>query len=222
MASQRPFSTQRICGTCLKVPWNNLQPEDVRGNPHHLSREALEASARECRLCKLILRAAISNYRDSRDTRNGKGYWKQSLDVDYVEDSGVRKVTYVKDLGSCMPATNPNFHGRAIIGPTGHIDANGEHVMQDPLPDLEALEIQPSTSPMKVWLYSNWWCDGKPASDDDTSHFRLMGIGVRYGSSQSIFDAINNVPDNIHLRGSAIGMCTNDGKCVIHTWELRV
>jgi hypothetical protein len=40
-----------------------------------------------------------------------------------------------------MLATNSSFHGRAIIGPTGHIDANGEHVMQDPLPDLEALEI---------------------------------------------------------------------------------
>ncbi|KAI8966273.1 HET-domain-containing protein [Daldinia sp. FL1419] len=212
MAPKDPKTHNRTCSVCEKILWFQLQPEDILATPHHASRRALEASAKTCRLCFLVLRAAISNYQDSRGRRNGMGYWRQFNAINYHEGSSVRKITYVKELGSCMPATSTGYNngvGSAVLAATGNIKADGNHVGDDHL-SLEALSIEEDSADLPVWLYGNWWAIREPSDVNDTSHLRLMGVGARFGKTQSNFDAFNNRPDQINLRGSAIGICTSD------------
>jgi len=165
----------------------------------------------------MILRAAISNYQDFRGTRHGKGYWRQFNAVKYHDQSGVRDVTYIKEMGACMPPTKTDFNKGpgGVIAPTGMIDADGHHLKnEEALSKLEALEIGSSIDTLPVWLYGNWWAESEPRQDGDLSHLRLVGVGARFGRSESHFDAFNVKPGDISLRGSAIGICTSDGECL--------
>jgi hypothetical protein len=202
----------RLCNICLKVPWDNLPMEDgLACYPHHRSRDALERSAKNCPGCKIILRAAIANWRDSRAIRGGKGYWRRFEKINYItEGSSGQDIMYMKEYGSCMPA---KFGKGGVFAPTGSFDEDGEHVWRESLPALEALELESSTASMRVWLYGNWWSDpNEPLGKGKHSDLRLVGIGARFGRSPSIQDAINNKPNDMHIRGSAVGVCTNDGK----------
>lgn len=216
MASTSIEKAQKVCSVCDKILWFELQPEDVLGTPHHASRRALEASAKSCRLCGMVLRAAIANYQDSRGRRHGKGYWRQFNSIKYHDGASVRNITYVKELGSCLPATSTDYNdgtlGRAVLGATGNITADGAHVDDDrEVPNMEALTVgEDEAADLPVWLYGNWWSENKPSSPGDTSHLRLVGIGARFGKTQSHFDAFNNRPDQIQLRGSYLGICTDD------------
>jgi hypothetical protein len=233
-------NTQRslamICDVCTNVVWFELQPEDVRGTPHHKTRKALEESAKTCILCKMVLRSAISNYRDSRGTRHGRGYWRKSNAVTYHDQASVRDVTYTQEMGSCRPEgtnygtgtrrtvifpivgmdTQPKLLNCPIIAPTGMLDALGlKHLKQDnEPPSLDMLEIKGPSDDLPVWLYGNWWADSEPKKQGDVSHLRLMGVGARFARSQSHFDVFNLKPGCISLRGSAIGICTTEGECV--------
>jgi hypothetical protein len=134
-----------------------------------------------------------------------------------VEATSTRIVTFVKDLGSCLPIMATDFsrgsRGGPVVVANGHIeDDSGEHLPAEELPDVAALDLQSSISSMGVWLYGNWWTDHKPTPEEDVACLRLMGIGARFGSSESVFDSINSQPDNIYIRGSSIGVCTDDGK----------
>jgi hypothetical protein len=46
-----------ICKTCLETPFYELPSEEEAAYPHHQSVGDLEASARECPLCDLILQS---------------------------------------------------------------------------------------------------------------------------------------------------------------------
>lgn len=143
------------------------------------------------------------------------GYWRQFNAINYHEGPNVRKITYVKELGSCIPATSTHYNnglGRAVLAATGNIKADGSHVDDDTL-NLEALNISEEDSAnLPVWLYGNWWAEHEPSGTGDTTHLRLMGVGARFGKTQSQFDAFNSRPDQVSLRGSSIGICTSDGK----------
>lgn len=229
--SQYMLSSRNLCDVCLKVPWYDLPSEELPGYPHQTSRQALETSAKTCRACKLVLGAARSNYRFSRNTRYSKGFWRELSSLKYVEDFAVRDVTISKELGSCAPTTDTTSgrqnRGAVVIAPTGCIDASGEHLLEEETSTedtiwLESMEILSSTAPIKVWLYGNWWQDIQQSDGDDRSDMRLVGIGARFGRSALIWDAINNTTDHVHLCGSAIGVCTNDGLLTLHLQRFRI
>lgn len=215
MATAGKETPSRPCSVCESVVWFELQPEDVWGTPHHATRRALEASAKSCRLCSMILRAAISNYRDSQGRRSGKGYWRRFNAIKYHDGSSVRDITYVKELGAYMPASlrddNKGF-GRSILAATGIITADGLHVDDDrEVPNLELLKVgEDESADLPVWLYGNWWSAREPSGPEDTSHLRLMGVGARFGKTRSHFDAVNCKPDQAHIRGGSLGICTSD------------
>ncbi|KAI0850272.1 HET-domain-containing protein [Daldinia vernicosa] len=213
MASIGPGAPHKTYSVYEKILWFQLQPEEVLATPHHASRRALEASAKSCRLCSMVLRAAISNYQDSRGRRKGMGYWRQFNAINYREGSNVRKITYVKELGSCMPATSTEYNngvGRAVLAATGNIKTDGNHVGDDTI-NLESLNIgEEDSADLPAWLYGNWWAKHEPGGAGDTTHLRLMGVGARFGKTQSQFDAFNSRPNEVSLRGSSIGICTSD------------
>ncbi|KAG4220625.1 hypothetical protein PC116_g30896 [Phytophthora cactorum] len=115
-----------------------------------------------------------------------------------------------------MPATATDYAnkgmGRGVLAATGNIKADGNHVGDDNL-NLESVSInEDDSADLPVWVYGNWWAAREPNGPGDTSHLRLMGIGARFGKTQSHFDAFNNRADQVSLRGSSIGICTSDGK----------
>ncbi|KAI1384811.1 HET-domain-containing protein [Hypoxylon trugodes] len=215
MASTGIEIPEKVCSVCDRILWFELQPEDVLGTPHHTSRRNLEASAKSCRLCDLVLHAAIANYKDSRGRRNGKGYWRQFNAVKYHDGTSVRDITYVKELGACMPVSATDYNmgvGRAVLAATGNIANDGMHVDDErEIRSLETLDInEDETTHLPVWLYGNWWAEYKPSAPGDTAPLRLMGVGARFGKTQSHLDALNNSPNQISLRGSYLGICTTD------------
>lgn len=190
-----------------------LQPEDgIGARPHHASRAALEESAKSCGMCRLILRAAISNYTGDAMGRQRKGYWQLFHKVKYQEASTVRDVMYIKDFGSWKPAEESTwpggFQGGGVLGARGTINSEGEH-LESELPQIADLKIDEAPQDMPVWLYANWWASADPKVQ---SNFRFMGIGARFGKSASHFDAFGSKPGEVHLRGSLIRVCTNDGE----------
>ena len=173
MASIAPRQPPTWCDVCIMVPWFELQPEDVRGTPHHKTRRALKESAKTCVLCNMVLCAAISNYRDSSGTRHGRGYWRQT---NIINLSGVGKLTYTKNFGSCPPAFDSDY-GNGSVGlmtASGRYDTNYSHLKNDhEPPDLDLLELDISTDEMPVWLYGNWLAGSKPP-EDKTDHSHLV------------------------------------------------
>lgn len=200
-----------VCHVCARIPWLELQPEDVLATPHHKSRKDLEISAQSCNLCRLILRAAISHYKESRGVRNGVGCYVHVYAVTLIDESGPRDVNYTKQLGSCYPATKQDYCSQGgVTGPTGNIDASGQH-LRDPgaMPNLEALTIENETDCLPVWLYGNWWAASEPK--EDFSHLRLMGIGARFGKTGNQLDAFNTESGQANICGSPLGICTTEG-----------
>lgn len=205
-----------MCEVCQATSWFRLQPEDNAGTPHHVSRTALELSAKTCNLCAMILRAALSNYRDSRGIRDGRGYWRILSGIRLQSPRGIRDMRYTKDMGSCRPTSTDSYGDNfRVIAPTGIFDDNHEHFpSSEGTPDLKSLGLDDRDPPidMPVWLYGNWWAAASPKGDGDISHARLVGIGARFGRTQSVFDAFGNKAGEVHLRGSGISICTTDGK----------
>ena len=204
------------CNVCIAIPWLQLQPEDVRGTPHHTSRNALETSAKTCAICSLVLKAAKSSYRDTRAVRNGRGYLRQFDSVRYHDvDNSERDVMFVKELGACMPVTATEFKGphpasRAVIAPTGAPNLEGEHV--DEATGMERLDLSEPPDDMPVWVYGNYWATHETEKPGDTSALRFVGVGARFAKSDRPFDVFGVPKDQIKLCGSSIGVCTNDGK----------
>lgn len=225
----------RTCNICARLRWHDLPAEDDVAYPHQPSRQALESSARSCPVCKLVLQAAISNYRDSRGIRDGKGSWRQWNRLKVQDESGIREVTLVKDLGVCRlegePVLNEFSSGppiilsylnsamvigeesrlwQTVIMPTRDVDMNYNCLAAEPLPEREEADIKASTAFMPVWVYGNYWCHREVYIEGMDVH--LMGFGARFGHSGRPEDAVNTNPGQIHLRGSSFVLCTNDGK----------
>jgi hypothetical protein len=204
-----------MCQTCKLTPWSQLPPEEYPAYKHHESRTALEASAKDCVMCKMLLEAAISANRNSKGSREGKSYWRKLLGVDYLENGTTRRVMYSFDLGANLSSMSSPPTG-GVIAPTGKISGNGanESLPHDPADVLrmEDLSLNETAATDKVWLYGNWWKqsdDYRPGSEEGLN---LMGIGVRFAKSGSIHDAPGCNQDTINLRGSPLRVCTSDGK----------
>jgi hypothetical protein len=209
-------NNQVYCVTCKAVPWFQLQPEDVSGTPHHASRRALEESAKSCSLCRLVLKAAVSSYKDTRGVRNKRGYWREFIAVTYHDfDGSVRKVTYVKELGACMPvsfvsSTEAKPIGRPVLAATGAPDPEQNHV--DEVLNLEGLSLDEPPDDMPVWVYGNIWAAHMEKKPGDMSHMRLVGVGARFARDKGHFNVFEVPKDDVKLCGSLIGLCTDDGE----------
>lgn len=228
-------SSKKICDICLRFPWHNLPAEDAGGHQHHATRRQLEEAAKACPTCRLVLRAAVANYRDSRGIRNGKGYWRQHNCIHYKDASGMHQMNVVKELGVCLPAAPitpsnsrsrtvvscvptqevgamaPGYRtGQTILMPTGPVDAkfNVGDVTSEQEHGNDDLERETLDSP--VWVYGNWWCHRDVRKAGLLPH--LVGVGARFGRTASPWDAVNTSPGKVHLRGSNIRLFTNDGK----------
>ena len=209
-------TTDTICGVCSALFWCDLQPEDIWATPHHKSHNALKASAESCPLCRLVLKAAVSAYRDSRGIRHGRGYWTRVTSVKYYDvDSTVRDVMYHKSFGPCLPAATSEFMspGGGVTGPTGAPNPEME-IMDGPGGAKEIADaLGEPPGDMPVWVYSNFWAEHERLRAGDMSHLRLMGFGARFATSKSHFDVFGVKENNIQLCGSSISVCTSDGEC---------
>lgn len=123
------------CDVCDKVPWGALPPEDDAATPHHKSRRALENSAQTCVLCRLVLRAAVSNYRDSQGVRHGEGYWRESYAAQYNHRDQYQlrseSIMLIKEIGACRPATRTEFNnltGSIVQDIPSFSDIDGERL----------------------------------------------------------------------------------------------
>jgi len=200
----------KVCIICKRTTWLALPPEDGPGVPHYPTRAALEDSAQTCDVCPLILKAAISHYTNHRKARYGKGFWRQYDTRDYPDGTSVRRVSRLKSFGSCMPAeasTLPPKLPGGVISPTGIIRMEGEHI-DDGLVGFDDLNLEDIPPDLPVWLYGNWWSEGEAWERDK---FKIMGVGARFGTSPSHFDAFGTKPGDLHLNGSLIRICKDDG-----------
>jgi len=203
----------KICMVCKRTPWFGLPPEDGPGVPHYATHAALAECVRtsSCDVCPLLLKAAISHYTHHQNVRYGKGFWRQFDIRHYADANGAaRKVSRFTSFGSCVPAearTAPSQLSGGVMAPTGIIRMEGEH-MNDGLADLDHLTLEDIPLDLPVWLYGNWWSDGEASERDK---FKFMGIGVRFGTSASHFDAFGTEAGNLQLNGSLIRVGVDDG-----------
>lgn len=248
METHRHDLVSYICSVCSTIPWILLMPEDLPAQPHHKSLDALITSTKTCRLCKLILHAAVSNYRRSLDPPEGQLRWKRFDTVGTIDNpatGAVRKITYVKELGECMVAhesdvcenrggyfTNVSanmdwgmdfrFNRTYIIATGGNGRAGGVAPIEDEPINLEELrKLVPATH--GVWVYGNHWNKGETANFDESIKdltLNMVGIGARFGSSGLVFDVINNPTRSLHIRGSALSICTDEGNFLFSTWRI--
>jgi len=228
-------SIQTACRACTDVPWLTLQAEDLPGYPHHASLEALLASTRTCIMCSFILHAAVSNYRRSLEAPSGTYHWRRFETVSTLEtpsSNAMRKATYVKVLGPCMPYKESDVCGSQqggyftpmkekvlgtyefskavmlqIIGMTERTD---EEPVEDALLELAELTKEIPRG-YGVWLYGNWWARHGPDGSISTDK-QYVGVGARFGGSGYMFDSINNPGGDILIRGSALAVCVESGK----------
>lgn len=56
----------------------------------------------------------------------------------------------------------------------------------------------------------------------DLDLFNMVGFGARFGSSGLVLDAINNPTRSLHIRGSALSICTDEGSFLFSTWRIDV
>ncbi|KAF2176839.1 HET-domain-containing protein [Zopfia rhizophila CBS 207.26] len=193
-----------LCDVCTHVPWILLPFEDHEGYPHHASLEALINSATTCAMCGIVLHAAVSNLRRSKEPPPGiRSWWKRYESVHTYQDvrsNALRRATYIKGLGPSMPTMQSDM------------------VVEEIPIDLDELRTQVPKS-MGIWLYGNYWSDPEANIQDVASQNRLMGVGARFGKSNHMFDSINNPKEWIHIRGSALSIATDEGKSLVSSMQ---
>jgi hypothetical protein len=98
-----------LCAVCGNITWDRLLTEDLGAVRHHKSLDALLDSAKSCKLCKLILHAATSNYQRSLEDKDSKvPRWRryETLDtITHPDSKDISKVVMVKEFGACSPTT---------------------------------------------------------------------------------------------------------------------
>lgn len=105
---------------------------------------------------------------------------------------------------------------RTVIIATPNVQNDGGKApVEDQSIDMEELRnLVPAT--YGVWVYGNHWSKNGAASFQesikDLSAINMVGIGARFGSSGSVFDALNNPTRSLHIRGSGLSICTDEGE----------
>jgi hypothetical protein len=234
MDSKALSTATQICNICTKVPWLDLNFEDLEAYAHHSSLNALAASAQTCLLCKFVLHAAVSNYRRSLKLSGDKYRWRRY--------ETVHTHTYVKEFGQCMPTqesdTGPNpcgfitpidmgdwnyenlYGGPIFAAIAGKRNNSNEEPVEDVPLDLAELEKQ-IPSGHSIWLYGNYWSP-EGHSSGDKSELCLVGIGARFGSTNHIFHSVNNPNQSVLIRGSALSIIADDGKLILTPHLMRL
>lgn len=225
--SQIPSQAQFICALCANIPWLGLKTEDVPAHPHQASLDALILSAQTCKLCHLVLHAAVSNYR--RSDKDGQR-WRRYEQVATMDQGSTttRTATYAKELGQCMPDVESDLCDQSRGGcfATGKFGTYWATLAQQTVmiatagltgtSDEEPVEGAPLDIPLlrrqipsgyATWLYGNFWAP----KGTDVSQAQFVGVGARFGTSGHMFDAINNPERDVLIRGSALSVLTLDG-----------
>jgi hypothetical protein len=172
------------------IPW-----EDEAGIPHQPTILALEESSLSCSLCYQVWVAA------GRTLANRGGM------VTYM----AKKKLGDKEVSIQSAASNFSMGGlfRAM--------ANGAMVSSSPdaiEPDLSELQwVHPGSlvsDPERYgsYIFGNWY--QSPFVGDDS--LKLIGLGVRLGTSSAIADALGNKPDQWFLAGSYLRFRTKYGE----------
>lgn len=229
----------QVCDICSGILWFNMYPEDVGAIPHHKSRKALEASAEQCILCRMILRAAISNYQTVDPSYN---HWLEYLTLTVQDETEVKDVLCTRELGAHRPEHNSTARspmvmltpvGRdfieglgqessesvPVLTPTRDFESKTESEKAIGFPNLENLGIHDPTENLPVWVYGNFWEGSVPKTTGRPIQTVLMGIGARFGTSHKSTGAFKCRQGEMSLRGSAIRICTTDGTSNLLLWE---
>lgn len=219
-----------VCGLCSGVLWFNLPSEDISALPHHKTRKALEASAETCPLCRMVLRAAISNYQvtDPRDR-----HWREYGKLSVIDETGTRVLVCTRELGNHRPEYNatarpPQIYdapvglglvnglgsqnaGPLILCPTSETNTKRRAGADEELAGMGSLSIETPAEDLPVWIYGNYW--EQPATrEQGRAPLRLVGVGARFATSARPIDAFKCEPGFLSLRGSAMRICTSDGE----------
>jgi hypothetical protein len=193
-----------VCAVCQGIPWVSLPFEDCAGYLHQPTKLALINSAESCRLCELVLHAALSHCRN-RDRRYGLGFWSQYHTIK-VREGPVSELKYIQVLGASSPGERLTLdgYGVGIRAASGHIDSKGMNLPEE-LSNRHGDDMEDPPDCTPVYVYGNFWSTG------EGSVVRLMGVGARFGTSPSPLGAYK-ADDYTRLQGSLITLCISDGK----------
>lgn len=228
---------QNVCALCLSIPFDKLPAEGEAAYPHHFSLATLEASARSCPLCALILQSIDEEKQRLKDEQPRSGIlmgdfaWtlgrtaKNPVNA-FVEslnrwqifrrDPG-GKALEVQDLGRYNPATYVDVE----LARYGVIVASGAKRPPSPPPPLSTVPGHHNhKSYTRPWLYGNWWLLDQPdesrgkVTQDDFNKMQLIGVGVRLTEMPVPHPCKTYDRDVIHLRGSSLRVFTDEGRCL--------
>jgi len=120
-------------------------------------------------------------------------------------------------------STDLHFSRAVIIAADVNEQAGGVAPIEDEPINLEELrKLVPATH--GVWVYGNHWSKCETAnfqeSIKDPTLINMVGIGARFGSSGLVLDAINNPTRSLHIRGSALSICMDEGNFLFSTWRI--
>ncbi|KXX74805.1 hypothetical protein MMYC01_208654 [Madurella mycetomatis] len=131
----------------------------------------------------MVLRAALSNYRDSRGIRRGKGYWRAVEPIGVPGEDGVQTFMCIKHMGSSAPVKETRYNTpirdhllpsgpmsmtlirdtvsalspkAALIAPTGKVDADLDHIEDG---DVVGIEASDGTTPPRLRLFGSMGTD---------------------------------------------------------------
>jgi hypothetical protein len=171
-----------ICAVCKTIPFTTLPLEEEPALPHHKSLNDLESSAKTCRLCLLLLRAAG----ELSMILNGSAINRGGF-ADYY-GNGITHYLGRQGLGGSA-TTGQSYKSPPYMSP----------LEMFPDGDGEASEVLP-------WIFGNWWTFGTPEKP-----LQLIGMGVRLSKTPKIEDAEGNSPQ-VHLRGSNLRFRTDNSE----------
>ena len=172
-----------ICAVCKTIPFTTLPIEEEPALPHQKSLKDLESSAKTCRLCLLLLRAAGELSMILNGSAANRGGFAS------YDGNG-----FTHHLGRHVPG------GGATTGRSYESPPYMSPLEMFPESDEEASKVRP-------WIYGNWWTLGTPGKP-----LQLIGMGVRLSKTPYIEDAEGNSPQ-VHLRGSNLRFRTDNSEC---------
>jgi len=174
-----------LCQYCKAIPYHALPSEDEPGLPHQPTLPALVRSAQTCKLCELLLQCAYTTRSKIRQERCGGNDVPTGWTV---TESSANGNVIVTELGQYNPGTefftpghDASYRG---LGLPGCAFVNSEK--------------------MKPWLYGSWWTSPGVAASMNAQSLRLIGIGLRLGTSAELVDGEGNSKETSYLRGTPL------------------
>lgn len=186
-----------ICLVCKAIPFDALPSEEEPALPHLNSLKDLEASAKTCSLCLLLLKAAGEICMTIKNKRDG-----------HLEADRGGWVVHSKGLIAGKEISFIGYEGLYVAG--GNTVAGTISYNKDPLylsPQEMFPEGDEKVNNIRPWVFGNWWTSGTPAKP-----LQLMGMGIRLGKTAQIEDAEGNSLKAAHLRGTNLRFRTDNSE----------